>query len=468
MVSQTSPQQPGIHSIQTRLDDFLEGIPSFHEVLTSHLSQEPDSPSLSGLRALHLSADNVIELRHPYCPYCKRKLVKWGTNPRTIISEDGFFSTIRRVQRYRCRKHKEITPDLSAWVPTGATYTESFRRLACTLFASGFTPARIHIIFRICFPQWPSESLIRLWIRELGDAIKPIMDATPVPTSGYMGYDEIHVNVNGEHGYVQTMPDLETGFWIYVAYTDTLTKATIKQFFSKVKQRNSTDIHGLVRDWCIQFGNLFRTRGYTRITVQRCQAHFKKNLNERIYDAAGLGKAFSRTLSTPFRKVKDYLFAPFDAPTRVQAEIRLAIADYKLRGRISEDVDKILDYFHARQDQVFAHYQVPRLKATNNMAERMNFALETYRSLKHRMKTPGGIEAVILAEFFFHNYRQFPRYIRRMEAKIRRLADLRRHSPGDKQLLYAERGAKVHLAAVRRWYGEYAEIAEDYLVKTKP
>jgi len=55
-------------------------------------------------------------------------------------------------------------------------------------------------IFQECFDVAPSESSIRAGAKNAAEAAGPVIHSTKVPTSGFMGYNEIHVRVSGRNG----------------------------------------------------------------------------------------------------------------------------------------------------------------------------------------------------------------------------------------------------------------------------
>ena len=76
----------------------------------------------------------------------------------------------------------------------------------------GHVPADVAQIFEDCFDVAPSKSSIRVWAKKAAKAAGAVIRSTKVPTSGFIGYDEIHARVNGKKEFILTGADLHTGF----------------------------------------------------------------------------------------------------------------------------------------------------------------------------------------------------------------------------------------------------------------
>jgi len=448
-----------VGAVQTQLSDYWDGIPAVGTVARARLypGAEVEHPEVS-LPKLALGATGVIELAWPFCPHCGHKLAKWGVNPRTLILDKGHAPAVNGIQRYRCEVHGEISVDLGAWVPNGATYADNFRRRACRLVGHGHTPADVREIFLDCYDRSPSVSSIRTWAREAAIEAGAVIRTTSIPTSGFFGYDEIHLRVNGQKGYALTMADLHTGFCPPADYSPSINRSAVKAYFNGIKHVLVDPMAGLVVDGAINFGDLFRTRGFDQITVQRCQTHYKKNLNEKIYEAAGMGKKLKDPLPPPYDRVKRELFVPFKRSTGLRAEIQLVVADGRLRGKVSPAVDALLDDLVAHAPALFQYHYETRLQRTNNRDECWNSELERYPSLKTRMKTAAGVRRVLDAATFLHNWDAFTAYIKEMEAKNEKLRAFVKQDPRNADLKPELQGATVHLRYVRQWQARYAEV----------
>ncbi len=246
-------------------------------------------------------------------------------------------------------------------------------------------------MFRVNGTCVPSESSIRNWVKEATEPIQEVVMNIKLPVSGYFGFDEIHTKTNGERTYVFSLVDLWDDFYVNAEFSPDRDTGSIKRFFSSSKRKGKIKFKGLGLDGSNAYGGIFKSRRFSYIKVQRCQTHYKKNLNEAIYEAAGLGMKVKEELPEPYNEIKKALFAVFNRSTQYRAVWQLLIAEMKLYGKVSEKVDKIIDQFYALFPNLFRYFEDTRLQPTNNATERMNLDLERYPSLKHRMKTEEGV-----------------------------------------------------------------------------
>jgi len=463
-MAQTLATQPAlVTAVQTHLFDFIGGKPAAADVARSRLY--PQGGTALGTRKspkLALSEKGVLELARPYCPQCGRKLVKWGKNPRSLVLDKGHLPAVKSVQRYHCAAHGEIIVDLSAWVRRGARYADNFHRRSCRMTFHGHVPADVAQIFEDCFDVAPSTSSIRAWSKKAAESAGAVIHSTKVPTSGFMGYDEIHVRVNGKKEYIITGADLHTGFVPPAEVSLVLGKAPARQYLRQAKKVSSEKLEGIVTDGTNEFGTLFHEPEFAHVDQGRCQAHYKKNLNEKIYETAGLGKKLKDPLPEPFNTVKKVLFAPFRRTSGLRAEVQVAIAEVRLRGKVSPAVDALLDDLIAHTPALFRHHENTRLDRTNNKDEQWNHELEKYKTLKHQMKTDAGTQRVCDGIAFLHNWEAFKTYIAEMEGRIEKLKAFLGADPSNADLKPELQGAIAHLRWVRKWQAKYAEIYNQY------
>ena len=78
-------------------------------------------------------------------------------------------------------------------------------------------------------------------------------------------------------------------FYVNAEFSLNRDTGSIKQFYSSSKHQGKIKFKGLVLDGSNIYGGIFKSWRFSYMKVQRCQTHFKKNLNETIYEAAGLG-----------------------------------------------------------------------------------------------------------------------------------------------------------------------------------
>ncbi len=452
-----------ITSIDTRLTDFFPELKHFNEIIEERLENEEEHIDFSkSTDELLLTADKIIQLKDATCKKHGIPLTKNGTNPRTVYTGDGHAFKGFRIQRYECCKCGEYSPDYEDFIPTHANYQEEVKAKARHLVYLGNTPGEVVKIFDTMGMVVPSESSIRNWLNEASEPIHEVVKTTKLPTSGYFGYDEIHLRVNGKKGYALNMVDVEHDFYVNAQYSPDRKNKSIISFFRESMRGRKMKMDGIVLDGAINYGSIFKKRGFTRVAVQLCHSHYKKTLNEKIYEASGLGKKLKEELSSPFKELKKSLFAPFNRSTLARAERQLALAEYQYYGEVSDDVDNIIDGVYNKFPSLFRYHVNRRLTHTNNPTEQMNLDLERYPSLKHHMKTGAGVNAILEGISFLHNFDAFQDYILQKEQKISRLRQSIADFPDDEELKSLKRGLKIHLSWVRKYYGQYKEVYLQY------
>nr|MDO8117739.1 hypothetical protein [Candidatus Sigynarchaeota archaeon] len=341
-------------------------------------------------------------------------------------------------------------------------YAENWRRRARQLVADGHTPPDVVRIFKKCFGCSPSETLIRGWVAEAADAAGIVVREGDVPTSGYYGYDEIHANLRGNKVYILTSIDLHTKFLPAIGYALDLSDMALEDFFLDIHGKPSSAINGLVLDGLQGYDRVLKSPIFDGISIQLCQTHFKKNLTEKIYDAAGLGHKLKQPLPEPYDQVKKLLFAPFNRTSQVKAEFTLAYADLCVDGKVSKAVDRILKNYHKKFDLVFQHLNCPALDATNNKVEQLNHKLERYPTLKTGMQTGKGMKRIADMIAFMINHDQFLVYNETLNARLSRLNDRVAKDPTDSDAIKEIENLGRYMSTVAGWQAKYDDIFNRY------
>ena len=448
-----------IKAIYTNLCDFSPELEPYCLLLEEKLENSQNCEKSSDSEdEFVLSPGRILQLKDEVCRYHGIPLTKNGTNKRTIYTSEGKSYINFILQRYRCKICGEYKPNYGDFIPDYANYQEEVKVKARHYFYLGNTPGEIRNIFRVNGTCIPSESSIRNWVKEAADPIQDVVMNTKLPVSGYFGFDEIHTRTNGERTYILSLVDLWDDFYVNAEFSPERDTGTIKQFFSSSKRKGKIKFKGLVLDGSNTYGGIFKSRRFSYIKVQRCQTHYKKNLNEAIYESAGLGMKVKEELPEPYHEIKKALFAVFNRSTLYRSIWQLLMAEIRFYGKISEDVDKIIDQFYTLFPNLFRYKEDTRLQPTNNATERMNLNLERYPSLKSRMKTGEGVTIVIKGMMFLHNFKAFQKYILKKEAKLLKLDQNIADFPEDEELIRLKQGLRIHLSWVRKYYATYKGV----------
>ena len=73
-------------------------------------------------------------------------------------------------------------------------------------------PSQIRQVFKVDFDLEIPTSTIVNWINEAAEPLRKVLKETPVPSSGYWGYDEIHLRISKERMYAIDTVDENTRF----------------------------------------------------------------------------------------------------------------------------------------------------------------------------------------------------------------------------------------------------------------
>lgn len=448
-----------IKQIQATLVDFSPELEPFCSLLEEKLEGiKNEKKSKSSTDEFILFPKNLIRLKNEICKKHEIPLTKNGTNGRTVYTGDGHVFKNFKVQRYQCKKCGEYTPDYGGLLPSHANYQEEVKAKARQFLFLGNTPGDVVKIFEKNGRVVPSESSVRNWVKDASEDIHDVVKNVKLPTSGYFGYDEIHLTTNKKKAYALNMVDLENDFYVNAEFSQDRKNRSIIKSFRRAMRGGKMKMKGIVHDGAKNYGSIFKKRGFIHVHAQRCQGHYKKNLNEAIYEAASLGKQLKKDLPEPFGDLKKALFAVFNRSTLFRAEIQLTQAEVRFYGKLSEDVDKIIDNFYQLFSILFKHHIDRRLTRTNNPTERMNLALEKYPSLKKHMKTGAGVDMILDGMVFLHNFEMFQEYILKTESKILELEQNIESFPDDEELKSLKRGLKIHLSWVRKDFGKFKEV----------
>ena len=117
-------------------------------------------------------------------------------NIKVAILDEGLGRHEFRLHRKRCDACGEIKPDYSKLAPKYGNYHENYKRRARQDYKEGLNLAQIKTAFKIDFGINISKSSIVNRVNETAEPLREMLCETPVPSSGYWGYDEIHMNID--------------------------------------------------------------------------------------------------------------------------------------------------------------------------------------------------------------------------------------------------------------------------------
>ncbi len=404
---------------------------------------------------------NNIKIKETHCYRCNSRLVKNGSNPRFLLLNFKRGKRRFRVMRKRCPNCGEIPIELSRYAPKCGLYHERFKRMARQHNMEGLMPSQIVSVFKIDFNIKISKTTIVNWINEVAEPLRELLRSTPVPSSGYWGYDEIHMRISGERIYTLDAIDLETKFIPAATISESMGRKAGFHFFKETRKSNALWINCIVKDCTTNLGKLFRTRSFKHIIQQNCITHVKWMVSKHVKAFAGLSTRSKKPIPEKWRWLLKRFYEVIDASNETEAYVKLEI----LRGIVLRVEGKQIKHLYTALRQliswlpkIIAHQRNPFIPTTNNLLESHHKKFTYYPSFKRNMMTIHGAQRVLDYRVFRHNYRRFPTYLAQYRRKYERWRDLVRKAPNDFILC----GQGNHYASVFRkvnkWYGKYQEL----------
>lgn len=443
---------------------------------------EPKKPDLlvekdkSGLMTcdsrynLRLGSGNMIEIEETHCLDCNKRLKKNGFNNKVAILDEGVGRYKFRLHRKRCDDCGEIKPDYSKLAPKYGNYHENYKRRARQHYMAGLNPAQIKKTFKIDFGIDISKSTIVNWVNDAEEPLRKMLEETPVPSSGYWGYDEIHLKIKGKKKYALNTVDLNTRFIPVARIKPKMGKKSGREVLVEGRRNATLPIHGLVKDCTANLGKLFKTRSFKKVTLQNCLTHVKWIVSKHVKAFAGMSKQSRKPVPKEWRWLLYRFYAFLDSKDETDAYIQLeavrkTVED--LDGKKIKELHTAVKQLESWLPKIIAHQRDPNLPKTNNMTESFHKKYEYYRGFKKEMVTEQGAQRVLDYRAYGHNIELFPDYIQQYEVKYESWRILVRDFKGDVIL----RGQGNHFRSVFRkldeWYGNYIEVWDEFFAIKK-
>ena len=215
--------------------------------------KQVNSLSVNEGYTLRMNHDGTIYIKEEYCLDCGRRLIKNGYNERIAILADGLGKHEFRIHRKRCPYCGEIKPDYSKLAPKNGNYHESYKRRARQHYMEGLMPSQIQRVFRIDFRIEISLTSIANWIEAVREPLRKMLRITPVPSSGYWGYDEIHLRINKERMYAIDTVDVVTRFVPVAKISENMGRDAGREVLKEGRKNRQLWINGLVKDCTTNF-----------------------------------------------------------------------------------------------------------------------------------------------------------------------------------------------------------------------
>jgi len=420
-----------------------------------------DSLACDSRYHLRLKSGNTIEIEETHCLDCGKRLKKNGFNDKIVILDEGLGRCEFKLHRKKCNDCGEIKPDYSRLAPKYGNYHDNYKRRARQHYMEGLSPSQIKTAFKIDFNVDISISSIVNWTNEVAKPLRKLLEETPVPSSGYWGYDEIHLKVKGKKKYAINTVDLNTRFIPVARIKPKMGKKSGRDVLVEGRRNATLPIHGLVKDCTANLGKLFKMRSFNNIKLQNCLTHVKWIISKHVKAFAGLPKQSRKNIPKEWRWLLYRFYAFIDSKDETDAYIQLeavrkTVED--LDGKKIKELHSAVKQLESWLPKIIAHQRDPNLPKTNNVTEGFHKKYEYYRAFKKQMMTEEGAQRVLDYRAFGHNFKQFPKYIHQYNIKYERWRLLVRNFKGDAILRGQGNHFRWKFKRLDQYFGNYQEL----------
>ncbi|MHA2198205.1 MAG: hypothetical protein ACXABO_21675 [Promethearchaeota archaeon] len=414
---------------------------------------------------LRMKHDGTVYIKEEYCFDCGRRLVKNGYNRRIAILAEGLGKHEFRIHRKRCPYCGEIKPDYSKLAPRNGNYHESYKRRARQHYMMGLMPSQIQRVFKIDFGVEVSLTTIYYWIDKVREPLREMLRTTPVPSSGYWGYDEIHLRISRERMYAIDTVDVVTRFVPVAKISENMGRDAGREVLMEGRKNRQLWINGLVKDCTTNLGGLFRTRSFKHIIQQNCLTHVKWIASAHVKAFTGMSKRSNKPVPKEWRWLRDRIYALINAKHETDGYIQLEIIRNtieNLKGKKIKELHTALKQLEGWLPKLIAHQRNPFIPTTNNLLESYHKKYTYYPSFKRNMKTIKGAQRILDYRVFKHNFERFPKYRMSFEARYEEFKIILSELPDGRVMGGQHRYFKAEFKKLDRWFGNYQEIWKEY------
>jgi len=459
-------RMPPIKIKQTTLIKFLPGI-QINRLTPYKKRSKAYSRHLP--YTLELNPDYSISIRETHCLRCRKRLVKNGSNRRIVYLDKWNGKRIYRIRRKRCPRCGEIRPDYSKLVPKYCNYYKNYKSRARQHYMEGLMPPQIQRVFRIDFGITISKSTLVRWINELEEPLRTTLRDTPVPSSGYWGYDEIHMKVAGKKRYTIDTVDLTTRFVPVARITQHMGRNIGREVLSEGRKRATLKIKGIVKDCSTNLGGLFKTQKYKNVKLQNCITHVKWIMSRHVRAYVGIPSGSPKPLPKEWNWLLQRLYNVIDSKNETDIYINLEILRYSINQLNQKRFKRLIKAFRQLEKwipKLLAHQRDSFLARTNNLLESFHKKYTYYPSFKKHMMTERGAQRILDYRVFKNNFERFPEYILYYELKRKRWRASLPEMKGDRIFCGQGNHYGSMIRKLNRWFSTYQEVWNEYFAIT--
>ena len=455
---------------QCTLNKFFPEIPKPKEHGLIKKLKQINGLSVNEGYTLRMKHDGTIYIKEEYCLSCGRRIVKNGYNRRIAILAEGLGKHEFRIHRKRCPYCGEIKPDYSKLAPKNGNYHKSYKRRTRQHYMEGLMPSQIQRVFRIDFGIEISLTTIVNWIEEVREPLREMLHTTPVPSSGYWGYDEIHLRINKERMYAIDTVDVITRFVPVAKISENMGRKAGREVLMEGRKNCQLWINGIVKDCTTNLGGLFRKKSFKHIIQQNCLTHVKWIVSAHVKAFAGMSKRSNKPLPKEWRWLQNRFYALINTKHECDAYIQLEIIRNtieRLKGKRIKELHTALKQLEAWLPKIIAHQRNPFIPTTNNLLESYHKKYTYYPSFKRSMMRINGAQRVLDYRVFRHNFGRFPKHKEMFEMKFEEFKIILSELP-DKRVMGAQhRYFQAEFKKLDTWFGKYQEIWNEFFALKK-
>ena len=450
---------------QPTLNKFFPNLPEpkDHSLLAE--LERREALSNSNRYTIRMKRNGTIYIKETHCLTCGSRLLKNGYNSRIAILDKGLGRHKFRIQRKRCSRCGEIQPDYSKIAPKYGNYHENYKRRARQHYMEGLMPSQIRRVFKIDFNIEISLTGIVNWIKKVAEPLRKTLQETPVPSSGYWGYDEIHLRISKERMYAIDTVDVNTQFVPVAKISPNMGRKEGREVLMEGRRGKNLWINGIMKDCTTNLGGLFRTRSFKHIIQQNCLTHVKWIVSKHVKAFAGLSKQSRKPVPKKWRWLLKRFYDLIDSKDEADAYFKLEIIRStveRLKGKKIRELHIALKQLESWFPKIIAHQRNPFIPTTNNLLEGFHKKYTYYPSFKRSMMTPEGAQRILDYRVFRHNFGRFPEYIQEYRVKHEKWKALLQESKKNAFLRGQGMHFKHKFRKLELWYGNYQELWNQY------
>jgi hypothetical protein len=469
-IPKSSKRNTPIKIKQTTLNKFFPEI--LDQKINGLISDEKKRAISSTKRdyTLSMMPEGDIHIKETHCLECGRRLRKNGQYPRTAILDRDLGKHEFRIHRKRCKRCGEVQPDYSEIAPKFGKYHENHKRRARQHHMNGLTPSQIQQVFKIDFDLEIPKSTIVYWIEKIALPLRETLKETPVPSSGYWGYDEIHMRIGGEKMYTLDTVDVVTRFVPAAKISDSMGRSAGYHLFKEARCHNVLWINGIVKDCTTNLGGLFKSHSFKHIIQQNCLTHVKWMISKHVKAYAGLSIQSVKPIPKKWRWLLKRFYNLIDSRHEADAYIQLEIVRHtveKLKGKKIKHLQTALRNLESWFPKIIAYQRNPLIPTTNNLLEAYHKKYTYYPSFKRGMMTPRGAQRILDYRVFRHNFGQFPEHIRYLQTKYDEFKIILSELPDKRTMSAQHRYFQAEFKKLEKWYGNYQRLWHKYFAIQK-